>query len=123
MNPKKANKLYKPVAEELHVDESLVEDLVEFMYKNVRQNLSGLTHPRINLEGLGHFTARPFSVRKGIERAEKVLSNHDTSTFSAYHNKKQLDVKVKALTKLEEMILAEEERKQQFKIKKDETNN
>ncbi len=123
MNPKKANKLYKPVAEELHVDESLVEDLVEFMYKNVRQNLSSLTHPRINLEGLGHFTARPFSVRKGIERAEKVLSNHDTSTFSAYHNKKQLDVKVKALTKLEEMILAEEERKQQFKIKKNETNN
>ena len=123
MNPKKANKLYKPVAEELHVDESLVEDLVEFMYKNVRQNLSGLTHPRINLEGLGHFTARPFSVRKGIERAEKVLSNHDTSTFSAYHNKKQLDVKVKALTKLEEMILAEEERKQQFKTKKNETNN
>jgi nucleoid DNA-binding protein len=123
MNPKKANKLYKPVAEELHVDESLVEDLVEFMYKNVRQNLSDLTHPRINLEGLGHFTARPFSVRKGIERAEKVLSNHDTSTFSAYHNKKQLDVKVKALIKLEEMINAEEERKQQFKIKKNETNN
>jgi 4-alpha-glucanotransferase len=93
------------------------------MYKNVRQNLSDLTHPRINLEGLGHFTARPFSVRKGIERAEKVLSNHDTSTFSAYHNKKQLDVKVKALIKLEEMINAEEERKQQFKIKKNETNN
>ena len=123
MNPKKANKLYKPVAEELQVDETLVEDLVEFMYKNVRQNLTGLTHPRINLEGLGHFTARPFSVRKGIERAQKVLSNHDTSTFSAYHNKKQLDVKVKALIKLEEMINAEEERKQQFKTKKNETNS
>jgi len=123
MNPKKANKLYKPVAEELQVDETLVEDLVEFMYKNVRQNLTGLTHPRINLEGLGHFTARPFSVKKGIERAQKVLSNHDTSTFSAYHNKKQLDVKVKALIKLEEMINAEEERKQQFKTKKNETNS
>jgi hypothetical protein len=123
MNPKKANKLYKPVAEELQVDESLVEDLVEFMYKNVRQNLTGLTYPRINLEGLGHFTARPFSVRRGIERAQKVLLNHDTSTFSAYHNKKQLDVKVKALIKLEEMINAEEERKQQFKTKKNETNN
>jgi nucleoid DNA-binding protein len=123
MNPKKANKLYKPVAEELQVDESLVEDLVEFMYKNVRQNLTGLTHPRINLEGLGHFIARPFSVKRGIERAQKVLLNHDTSTFSAYHNKKQLDVKVKALIKLEEMINAEEERKQQFKTKKNETNN
>jgi nucleoid DNA-binding protein len=123
MNPKKANKLYKPVAEELQVDESLVEDLVEFMYKNVRQNLTGLTYPRINLEGLGHFTARPFSVKRGIERAQKVLLNHDTSTFSAYHNKKQLDVKVKALIKLEEMINAEEERKQQFKTKKNETNN
>jgi nucleoid DNA-binding protein len=123
MNPKKANKLYKPVAEELHVEESLVEDLVEFMYKTLRQNLSGLTHPRINLDGLGHFTARPFSVRRGIESANKVLSNHDTSTFSAYHNKKQLDVKVKALTKLEEMIAAEDQRKQEFKTKKNETNN
>lgn len=123
MNPKKANKLYRPVAEELQVEESLVEDLAEFMYKNVRHNLSNLTHPRINLEGLGHFTARPFSVRKGIEKAERVLSNHDTSTFSAYHNKKQLDVKVKALRKLEEMIVSEDQRKQKFKTKKNETNN
>lgn len=123
MNPKKANKLYKPVAEDLHVDETLVEDLVEFMYKNLRQNLTGLTHPRINLDGLGHFTVRPFSVKKGIERAQKILSNHDTSTFSAYHNKKQLDVKVKALVKLEQMIASEDKRKQEFKTKKNETNS
>ena len=123
MNPKKANKLYRPVAEELQVEESLIEDLAEFMYKNVRHNLSNLIHPRINLEGLGHFTARPFSVRRGIEKAERVLSDHDTSTFSAYHNKKQLDVKVKALRKLEELIIAEEKRKQEFKTKKNETNN
>ena len=123
MNPKKANKLYKPVAEDLHVDETLVEDLVEFMYKNLRQNLTGLTHPRINLDGLGHFTVRPFSVKKGIERAQKILSNHDTSTFSAYHNKKQLDVKIKALVKLEQMIESEDKRKQEFKTKKNETNN
>ena len=123
MNPKKANKLYKPVAEDLHVDETLVEDLVEFMYKNLRQNLTGLTLPRINLDGLGHFTVRPFSVKKGFERAQKIFSNHDTSTFSAYHNKKQLDVKIKALVKLEQMIESEDKRKQEFKIKKNETNN
>ena len=123
MNPKKATKFYKHIAEELQVEEALVEDLIEFVYKKVRQDLTELVHPRINLEGLGHFIAKPFSVKKGIETAEKVLSNHDTSTFRAYHNKKQLDIKLKALVKLKEKMQAEEQRKQEFKNKKNETNN
>lgn len=121
MNPKKAVNLYKPVSEELDVNENLVEDLVEYAYKTLRKKLSGLEHPRINVDGLGQFVAKPYTVEKGIETIEKRLINHDTSTFTAYHYKKQLEVKLEAMKNLHELILKEQERKTNFKQTKNET--
>lgn len=118
MIPKKANKLCKQVSEELGVNTSLVEDLVESFYKEVRQNLTGLTHPRLNIEGLGHFAIKPGTVRKTIPRYQKSLENHDTSTFGAYYNKKMVENKLEALIDIEKKISLQEEKKEQFKQEK-----
>jgi len=120
MIPKKASKLYKQVAEELNVEETLVEDFTEFLYKNVRWHLSNLTYPRINIEGLGHFMAKPVWVRKSIERSRKQLAEHDTSTFGAYSKKVRVAEKLDLLVELEKKILLEEQRKDKFKLDKDE---
>jgi 4-alpha-glucanotransferase len=120
MIPKKANKFYKDVAEDLNIEESLVEDIVEFFYKEVRTTLSNLSHPRINVEGLGHFVAKSTLIKKTIPRYIKSLKTHDTSTFSAYFNKKKIEQKVELLTKLEQQLITEEQRKENFKKKKDE---
>jgi nucleoid DNA-binding protein len=123
MIPKKANKLYKQVAEELNVEENLVEDFIEFLYKEVRGCLSDLKHPRINVEGLGHFAAKPNWIRRSIERSTKILENHDTSTFGAYSKKVRVEEKLNLLIKLEEKISVEENRKKEFKISKYEQTN
>jgi len=123
MIPKKANELYKSVAEDLNIEESLVEDLVDFMYKNLRKNLSNLTHPRINLDGLGQFVVKTKAVNKSIERITTNLLNHDTYTFSAYFNKKTLESKLASLIKLEAEIKQQKLKKDQFKKKKDETKS
>ena len=123
MIPKKANELYKSVAEDLNIEESLVEDLVDFMYKNLRKNLSNLSHPRINLDGLGHFAVKTKAVNKSIERITTSLLNHDTYTFSAYFNKKTLENKLASLIKLEAEITQQQLKKDQFKKKKDETKS
>jgi nucleoid DNA-binding protein len=115
MIPKKARSLYKQVSEELDISESLVEDFVEFVYKNLRHNLSNLTHPRINMPGLGHFMAKPLTIRKAIPRYTRNLENHDTSTFGAYYNKKQVEDKLAKLIELEKKISAQDEKKQEFK--------
>lgn len=115
MIPKKATKLYKQVSEELNIDESLVEDFVEFMYKNLRSDMSNLKHPRINVDGLGHFVTRANLVRKSITRANKILKEHDTSTFGAYSKKVKVEEKLKLLVDLESKISSEEERKKEFK--------
>jgi nucleoid DNA-binding protein len=120
MIPKKATKLYVQVAEDLAVDANLVEDLIESFYNTLRQNLSNLTHPRLNVEGLGHFAVRPGTVRKTIPKYQKALSNHDTSTFGAYYNKKMIESKLEALIDIEKKITIQETKKDNFKKDKDE---
>ncbi len=118
MNPKKTHSLYKTLSEELSISEHLIEDLVEFMYKNLRKKLSNLVHPRINVDGLGQFVCKAYNVTKGIAYAEKKLKSHDTSTFNAYFNKKKLESKLELLKELHIIILKEEERKTKFKESK-----
>ena len=119
MNPKKSSQLYKEVSEELNMPMDIIEDLVQDYYKEIRSNLTGLTYPRINVDGLGQFVARPGLVRKSIPRYKSILDSHDTSTFSAYFNKKMLEDKVECLEKLEKKLDDADNRKQEFKDKKE----
>jgi len=123
MNPKKSTKLYKAFSEETSFEENLVESLLESYYKEVRFCLTNLVHPRINIEGLGHVIAKTTVVSKSIEKIKKVLDNHDTSTFNAYHNKKSMEIKLEKLLSLQELIETEKTRKQTFKTKKNESSS
>lgn len=114
MNPKKARLLYQEISETEDVPKQLVENLLDFYYKNVRTLLSELYHPRINITGLGLFTARDRAITKAIPKFEKYLENHDTSTYSAYYNKKMLEEKIEFLHSIKEQIEAEKERKEKF---------
>ena len=120
MIPKKSNILYKPVAEELNISETLVEDLISFYYKEVRFHLSNLSHPRINVDGLGHFVAKSFFIEKTIPRLTNKLMIHDTSTFNAYFSKKQSELKLESLIALKLKIDEEADRKTKFKKIKNE---
>ena len=122
MIPKKANKLYKQISEELGIDEDLVDKFIEHYYKEVRRALTNLSYPRLNLDGLGHFVVKSAVVKSDIPKITKKLSEHDTSTFNAYHNKKGLETKLEQLTALEEKLNLEEKRKTEFKKLKDESS-
>ena len=122
MIPKKANKLYIEVAEDLDVSEELVEAFIEAYYKEVRECLIGLKYPRINMDGLGHFVAKKGLVKINIPKIQKILENHDVSTFKAYYRKKGLEVKLDQLIILQQKIMEEETRKEIFKKNKDESS-
>lgn len=120
MIPKKSSILYKELAEEMDISQELIQDFIEFYYKEVRSNLTGLKHPRINVDGLGQFVVRDYVVKKAIPRIKKALENHDTTTFSAYYNKKMLEDKVIALEEVQKKINSLEEKKEQVKKQKNE---
>lgn len=115
MKPKKSRLLYQEISEEKDLPKHLVENLIDFYYKNVRTLLSELHHPRINITGLGIFTAREGAIKKAIPRFQKYLENHDTSTYSAYYNKKMLEEKLEFLNSMLYQIKSEKERKDEFK--------
>ena len=114
MKPKKSRILYQELSEQHDISKNLVETLVEFYYKNVKNLLTELHHPRINITGLGLFTARKKGINKAIPRFEKYLENHDTSTYSAYYNKKLLEDKLEGLYSIKDQIEAEQKRKEEF---------
>ena len=122
MIPKKANKLYKQLSEDLNIEEDLIDKFIEHYYKDIRSALVNLKYPRINVEGLGHFVAKPALVRSHIPKFTKNLSEHDTSTFTAYHTKKGLELKLDQLIELEHKISLEEIRKEEFKKNKNESS-
>lgn len=114
MNPRKPKRIYDNVSEELNVSKDLVEDLVEFYYKDVRRLLTNLEYPRINIDGLGQFVIKPKTVSSAIDRINKSLDNHDTSTFKAYHNKKGMESKLELLLKLTTKLKEAEIKKEKF---------
>jgi nucleoid DNA-binding protein len=123
MIPHKTKNLTQDVSEELNLPKTLVEDLIEFYYKEVRTTLSQLKEPRINIDGLGQFIVRTTLVKNSIPRFKKMLETHDTSTFSAYFNKKMLEEKIELLGAIKEKIDCAVERKNQFKKEKNEKHS
>ena len=122
MIPKKSSVLYKELAEEINIPIELVEDLIQTYYKTLRTELSNLSQPRINVDGLGQFVARQALIKKSIDRYKKVLDSHDTSTFRAYYNKKMLEEKVQKLESLDIKIKAQNQKKQDLINKKNESS-
>ena len=118
MIPKKASSLYKEITKEFEVSEDLVETLVENYYKTLRKKLSSLSNLRINVDGLGHFVIKIQKVKKAIPHYEKVLKNHDTSTFGAYHNKKNVEDKLELLKEIHKKIENELLKRKTFKDEK-----
>jgi len=114
MIPKKHSDLYTELSEELDVPVNLIENLIDFCYKDLKTRLVNLEHPRINMLGLGQFVARPSVVKRKINIWEKGLVNHDVSTMRAYHNKRETIEKLEKLKRLDELIEKEKLRKKNY---------
>lgn len=120
MNPKKIKPFLKSVSEDLDVDQSLVIDIYEFYWSNVRKSLTTVPYPRINIENLGVFEVKLKTLDLTIQKYKAYLNKLDAANFSKYpkyeNAKKRLDV----LEATKEILLEERERKKQIKISRHE---
>jgi nucleoid DNA-binding protein len=118
MIPKKTSDLYQQLSEDLNLDKDLVESFIDFYYKELRKTMSDLKHPRINVEGLGHFHVKPQIVKKAITSYSRLLENYSSETFNGYHNKKRITNKVELLKNIYVKLEEAKEQKELFKQKK-----
>ena len=122
MVPKKTKDLYKQLAEEQNLSEGFVQDVVEYYYKVVKQNMMNITHPRIDISGLGQFIVKISTVERGIEKTEKVLKVQDESTFKGYHFKKVLEERLVLLKSIQHKMLEVKEERRKFRENKNESS-
>jgi hypothetical protein len=122
MLPKNNKHFIQPTAEELDLDVNLVNDIINFFYAQVKEDLNNLVHHNVHINDLGTF----FVVRKRItplmERHKKHLDILTKESFDQVTVKKTMEKRYKDFVRLSELINQETERKQQFLKDKNELN-
>lgn len=106
MNPVKPKGLYKEVSEDLNVSETLVDNFMTFYYKDLRSNLSSLSHTKINIDGLGVMHVKAKTIKSLLVSLSDKLDRIGTNTFAKYFNRKKIESRLELIkvidAKLEE---------------------
>lgn len=77
----KAKKLIPKVAKDLCISEEMVEDVINFYYKSVRQKVEKLSAHRIRITGLGVMHVRPGKLISSIEKLTTTLNSDNIKNF------------------------------------------
>ena len=108
MNPKSHKEFKKGIADEVGVHPSVVDDFVSFYYAKVRQKLSSLAFPRINVNGLGTFYLRKNKLDKSIMKNKSLLGNIAKRTYNGFAKSEDIQNNIlqmeKAMAQLEQDI-------------------
>jgi len=125
MIPKKPKLLYKQLAEETNLNETLIDNLITFYYKEVRSEMSALNHTKIYIDGLGQFIVKSRTVDNLILKYERIIAKADNYSFSSYHNKIRLTTRLEELNAVKLKLQEDKSKKQIFLIEKNgrKTNN
>jgi nucleoid DNA-binding protein len=70
LHPSKSKDLIPEIANKLNHSETLVKDVVDFYWKNIRKNLSALSHPLIHVANFGDFVFKHWKLDEEIKRKE-----------------------------------------------------
>jgi len=115
MNPKNYKEFKEGIAEEVGVHQNVVEDFIRFYYGRLRKNLSGLTYPRVFVDGLGTFVLRKQKLDKTIKRNKDILGNLGKQTYAGYEKTLAVKEKLEKLEKAQKMYEEMLQNKKQFK--------
>jgi hypothetical protein len=117
MIPRKAKTLYKEVADEVKIPESVVGDVMKFYYSIIRSNLTNIDHININLHKIGVFTIKKSKLQKQLDILKAGLEKCNTSTFVGYDKKMYLKNRIAKVERAIDMVNLEKERKKLKKSK------
>lgn len=118
MIPKKPKILYKQLAEETNLNETLIDNLITFYYKEIRSEMSALNHTKIYVDGLGQFIVKSKTVDNLILKYERIIAKADNYSFSSYHNKIRLTTRLEELNSVKLKLQEDKSKKQIFLIQK-----
>lgn len=120
MPPKKAKELVKPTAEKLDLNVELVQDVIDFYWKEVRKSLSELRAPRVVVSNFGSFRIKTSKIAEQKKKYEEQVSSYkpEDMTFQKHKIKEDLELKLGRLNKIIETVESDSNRKKEIRKKR-----
>jgi nucleoid DNA-binding protein len=123
MNPKKPKDFIKPTAETLELSESVVRDVIDFYWSNVRKALSDIEGSSITVTNLGTFKVRYKKISQLERKYQHYLDNLDEiamekMTFNKHALQNLSKMKLERLQLAREELEKEKERKLEVRSKR-----
>ena len=122
MKPRKAKEFIPYISEELHLPKDLIEDVIDYYWREVRKNLSSLSHSRIHLTNLGDFTIKHWKLDEKIQMLEKWEENKKATGMQEITVRFKVAETLYNLKSLKKIIEEENQRKEFIKLHKTKSN-
>jgi len=121
LNPIKRKSIVELTAKDLNLSVDVIDDIVSYYYLTLQKKLSLADHPYISVPKLGTFVVKKKSLVEMITKHQNFVNKIEKDEHITVHTyeliiKKRADIE--QLTKLQERMQQEEERKQEVKLKK-----
>jgi len=121
LHPKKAKTLIPEVATLTEQSESLVKDVIDFYWQEIRKSMSSLKHQRIHLTNLGDFTIKHWKMKQKIENLEKWEETNKQKGMQQMTARFKTAETLFDLKALKQIMEEENQRKDFIKLYKDES--
>jgi nucleoid DNA-binding protein len=121
LNPIKRKSIVELTAKDLNLSADIVDDIVSHYYLTLQRKLSSVEHPYIAVPRLGTFVVKKKSLVEMITKHQNFVNKIEKDEHITVHTyeliiKKRADIE--QLTKLQERMNQELERKEEVKLKK-----
>ena len=118
MRPRRAKEFIPIVAEQLSLQSTLVEDVIDYYWEEIRKSLSGLKHQRVHLTNLGDFVIKDWKIDDKIAMLEKWEDNNKQKGIQQITARFKTAEKLFELKEIKKVIGEENQRKDFIKLHK-----
>lgn len=122
MRPKKAKEFISDIAQQLSLSQDIVKDVVDYYWREVRKNLSSLSHTRIHVTNLGDFVTKHWKIDEKIEGLEKWEENNKLKGLQEITARFKTAETLFDLKNLKKLVEEENQRKDFIKLHKFKSN-
>ena len=118
LRPKKSKEFIPEVAQLTSVPTELAEDLILYYWREVRKNLSSLSHSRVHITNLGDFTIKHWKIDGKIEALENWEENNKLKGLQEVTARFKTAESLYDLKNLKKIMEEEQQRKDFIKLHK-----
>lgn len=118
MRPKKAKEFIENVATQVGLAKEVVDSIISFYYRELRQNLTSLSHYKVHVTNLGDFGIKHWKVDDKIDKLQRFEENNKAKGLQKITARFKTAESLYELNALKKLIEEENQRKEFIKLHK-----